>query len=192
MDAAGSSGGDWRPLMRMSLLEAQHHAWRRALTAKGMLLAAGDAAAQRQLSQYLRSGSLACPSDRGVSEVFLTLQAALAEIGGRSCACLSWRCSAMHGGGRSQRRGCSQQPGMQLRRGSSRNTCAAAAWLQSMARPGSRYSACDSLLCALGFGKACSVHSDLLLVVGWAPWARAGPFGVNTKSSDHSKAFTHW
>ena len=49
--------------MGMSLLEVQRHARRRALTAKGVPLAAGDAAAQRQLSQHLRSGSLACPSD---------------------------------------------------------------------------------------------------------------------------------
>ena len=45
--------------MRMSLLEVQRHAWRRALTA------AGDAAAQRQLSEYLRSGSLA--AERGTA-----------------------------------------------------------------------------------------------------------------------------
>ena len=32
--------------------------------AQGVLSAAGDAAAQRQLSQYLRSGSLACPPDK--------------------------------------------------------------------------------------------------------------------------------
>lgn len=45
--------------MRMSFLEVQRHAWRRALTAQGVLPAAGDAAAQRQLPEYLRSGSLA-------------------------------------------------------------------------------------------------------------------------------------
>ncbi len=45
--------------MRISFLEAQHHAWRRALIAQGVLPAAGDAAGQRQLSEYLRNGSLA-------------------------------------------------------------------------------------------------------------------------------------
>ena len=45
--------------MRMSFLEAQRHAWQRALRAQGVFPAAGNAAVQGQLPEYLRSGSLA-------------------------------------------------------------------------------------------------------------------------------------
>jgi hypothetical protein len=68
-DAAGSSGGDWRPVMRMSFLEAQRHAWRRALRAQGVLSAAGNAAVQGQLPEYLRSGSLAAEHDAAWKQV---------------------------------------------------------------------------------------------------------------------------
>ena len=54
--------------MRVSFLEVQRHKWERALAARGVLPASGQAASQGLLPSYLRAGSpaarQAAPADQ--------------------------------------------------------------------------------------------------------------------------------